>query len=467
MGIEGVLLLLLAGLFLGALFLGVPVGFALGGAAVLTTAVAVMSDSALGTASGLDFQVFSLVVDRVYGLMGNWVLVALPMFILMGSFLDKSGLAERLMHSLGHASRRFPGGLGLSVTLIGVLLAASTGIIGASVVLLGMVTLPVMLKAGYDKRLAVGTVCGAGTLGILIPPSIMLIIMADKLALSVGDLFLAAVVPGLGLAGLYAAFIVGCAVFRPSLVPKAEAAEDDDEPRPTLGALVMAIVPTLLLIFLVLGSIFYGVATPTEASGLGAGGALLLAALNGRMNLTVLRESLEGTLNTMGFLFAIFIGATCFSLVLRLLGGDELVAGVLRDWDAGDTVKIVAVLLVVFLLGFFLEWIEITLIVLPIVGAVILQMDLPGVEGTGMDPTSRPALVWFCMLFAMTLQTSFLTPPVGFALFYVKGVAPPGVTIGDVYRGAVPFVVLQLIALVVLLCFPRLALWLPAMQYGP
>ena len=464
MGIEGILLIILCFLFLGFLLLGVPVGFSLGGASVITTAVAVVSDQSFGTFSGLDFNVFSLVVNRIYGVMGNWVLVALPMFILMGNFLDKSGLAEKLMHSLGYMSRRFPGGLALSVTLIGVLLAASTGIIGASVVLLGMVSLPVMMRAKYQKSLAVGTVCGAGTLGILIPPSIMLIIMADRLQLSVGDLFLGAVVPGMLLAGLYFAFIIGYSLLKPGVAPAVQLDEDEAD-EGSLRGLFLAIVPTLALILLVLGSIFYGFATPTEASGLGAAGAMLLAASNKRLNMKVIRESLEGTLHTMGFLFAIFIGATCFSLVLRLLGGDDLIANLVQNWDVGDYTKIAAILFVVFLLGFFLEWIEITLIILPIVGMVILNMDFSWVTEVGMDPTARPSLVWFCILFAMTLQTSFLTPPVGFALFYVKGVAPKEISISDVYRGAIPFIILQLIALVLLMMFPKLVIWLPSISY--
>ena len=464
MGIEGTLLIILCFLFLGFLLLGVPVGFSLGGASVITTAIAVLSDQMFGTFSGLDFIVFSLVVERIYGVMGNWVLVALPMFILMGNFLDKSGLAENLMHSLGYMSRRLPGGLALSVTLIGVLLAASTGIIGASVVLLGMVSLPVMMRARYNRALAVGTVCGAGTLGILIPPSIMLIIMADRLQLSVGNLFLGAVVPGMLLAGLYFAFIIGYSLLKPGVAPPVEL-EEGEENEGTWYALIMAIVPTMALILLVLGSIFYGFATPTEASGLGAAGAMVLAALNKRLNLKVIRDSLEGTLHTMGFLFAIFIGATCFSLVLRLLGGDELIANLVQNWQVGDYTKIAAILFVVFLLGFFLEWIEITLIILPIVGMVILNMDFSWVAEAGIDPSERPSLVWFCILFAMTLQTSFLTPPVGFALFYVKGVAPPEISIGDIYRGAVPFIVLQLVALALLMFFPKLVLWLPSISY--
>jgi tripartite ATP-independent transporter DctM subunit len=464
MAIESILLLLLSFCFIGFLLLGVPVGFSLGGSSVVTTVVAIALDVQFGTFSGLDFQVFSLVVNRIYGLMGNWVLVALPMFILMGNFLDKSGLAEKLMHSLGLVTRQFPGGLALSVTLIGVLLAASTGIIGASVVLLGMVSLPVMMNAKYNKSLAVGTVCSAGTLGILIPPSIMLIIMADRLQLSVGDLFLGAIIPGVILAGLYALYIVGYAIVKPAFAPPVKL-EKGQEAKGGISALALAIFPTLALILLVLGSIFYGIATPTEASGLGAAGAMILAASNKRLNMKVIRESLEGTLHTIGFLFAIFIGATCFSLVLRLLGGDELITELVQNWDVGDYTKITVILFIVFLLGFFLEWIEITLIILPIVGPAILQMNFPWMVDTGMDPSSRPSLVWFCILSAMTLQTSFLTPPVGFALFYVKGVAPKEISIGDIYRGVIPFIILQLIGLILLMIFPKLVLWLPSISY--
>ena len=464
MAIESILLLLLSFCFIGFLLLGVPVGFSLGGSSVVTTVVAIALDVQFGTFSGLDFQVFSLVVNRIYGLMGNWVLVALPMFILMGNFLDKSGLAEKLMHSLGLVTRQFPGGLALSVTLIGVLLAASTGIIGASVVLLGMVSLPVMMNAKYNKSLAVGTVCSAGTLGILIPPSIMLIIMADRLQLSVGDLFLGAIIPGVILAGLYALYIVGYAIVKPAFAPPVKL-EKGQEAKGGISALALAIFPTLALILLVLGSIFYGIATPTEASGLGAAGAMILAASNKRLNMKVIRESLEGTLHTIGFLFAIFIGATCFSLVLRLLGGDELITELVQNWDVGDYTKITVILFIVFLLGFFLEWIEITLIILPIVGPAISQMNFPWMVDTGMDPSSRPSLVWFCILSAMTLQTSFLTPPVGFALFYVKGVAPKEISIGDIYRGVIPFIILQLIGLILLMIFPKLVLWLPSISY--
>ena len=464
MAIESILLLLLSFCFIGFLLLGVPVGFSLGGSSVVTTVVAIALDVQFGTFSGLDFQVFSLVVNRIYGLMGNWVLVALPMFILMGNFLDKSGLAEKLMHSLGLVTRQFPGGLALSVTLIGVLLAASTGIIGASVVLLGMVSLPVMMNAKYNKSLAVGTVCSAGTLGILIPPSIMLIIMADRLQLSVGDLFLGAIIPGVILAGLYALYIVGYSIVKPAFAPPVKL-EKGQEAKGRISALALAIFPTLALILLVLGSIFYGIATPTEASGLGAAGAMILAASNKRLNMKVIRESLEGTLHTIGFLFAIFIGATCFSLVLRLLGGDELITELVQNWDVGDYTKITVILFIVFLLGFFLEWIEITLIILPIVGPAILQMNFPWMVDTGMDPSSRPSLVWFCILSAMTLQTSFLTPPVGFALFYVKGVAPKEISIGDIYRGVIPFIILQLIGLILLMIFPKLVLWLPSIGY--
>ena len=355
--------------FIVVLLLGVPVAYALGGVAVLFTAIAMFCDQFLGTSTGLDFNVFSLVIHRIYQLMENWLLVALPMFIFMGHMLDRSRVADRLLRAMQDLLGGVRGGMALSVIFIGVLLAASTGIIGASVVLLGIMALPVMLRQGYSRELAVGTVCGAGTLGILMPPSIMLIIMANQLQLPVGSLFMGAVLPCLLLATLYAIYILIYAKFNPQAAPLPEI-------RPTLNRealreLALAVIPTLLLIVIVLGSIFFGIATPTEASGLGAFGAIVLAALHRRLQLEVMREVLAETMKTMGFIFAIFIGATCFSLVLRLLGGDELIAGLLTGLDLPAELLVALILLVIFFLGFFLDWIEITLIVLPLVAPVV------------------------------------------------------------------------------------------------
>lgn len=460
---SATLMFALLGLFIGLLFLGVPVGFALGGSAIAITGLAVALDSLFDVYTGLSFLRFSLVVDRVFGIMKSEVLVALPMFILMGNILDQSGVAENMMRAQQKLLGRISGGLALGVTLMGILLAASTGIIGASVVLLGTMTLPAMMKEKYSPSFAAGTVCSAGTLGILIPPSIMLILMSTQLDVSTGDLFMGAVMPGLVLSGMYLLYIVAYARMNPDAAPKPkQVAALTSNDWIDLG---LAILPAAFLIILVLGSIFFGIATPTESSGMGAMGALLLAAFNKRLNLPSFRKSLRDTLRTMGFLAAIFIGATCFSLVLRRLGGDEMIANAIVNIGAGNYGTIAVVLLIIFALGFFLEWIEITMIMLPIVAPLINGMDLAWLAESGMDATSKPALIWFAILCAVALQTSFLTPPVGFALFYTKGVAPPGVTLKHIYRGVVPFIAIQIIALGLVLAFPKLVTWLPGVSY--
>ncbi len=458
-----VLIFALLGLFIGLLFLGVPVGFSLGGSAIAITAFAVVLDTVFGVYTGLSFLRFSIVVDRVFGIMKNEVLVALPMFILMGNVLDQSGVAEKMMRAQQRLLGRVSGGLAIGVTLMGILLAASTGIIGASVVLLGTLTLPAMMQVKYSPAFATGTVCSAGTLGILIPPSIMLILMSTQLDVSTGDLFMGAVMPGLLLSSLYLVYIFIYARANPKAAPKPE--EADALTLKDWIDLALAILPAVFLIMLVLGSIFFGVATPTESSGMGALGAMLLALSNKRLNLSGFRKSLKGTLSTMGFLAAIFIGATCFSLVLRRLGGDEMIANAIIGVGSGDYGTIFVILLIIFALGFFLEWIEITMIMLPIVAPIIVQMDFAWLAESGMDASSKPALIWFAILCAVALQTSFLTPPVGFALFYIKGVCPPGVTLKHIYRGVVPFIIIQLIALALVVAFPKMVTWLPGISY--
>ncbi len=446
--------------FVTLLMLGVPVAYALGGLSVVFVGIAMLCDAYAGTFIGLDWQSFSLVINRIFALMENWVLVALPMFIFMGHMLDRSGVAEKLMHAMQNLLGGIHGGLAISVTVIGVMLAAATGIIGASIVLLGILSLPVMLSQGYKKELAVGTVCGAGTLGILIPPSIMLIIMADQLQLPVGNLFMGAVFPGLLLASFYVIYILVYTKLNPSAAPLPK-----DRPQLTakvLSELALAIVPAMFLILLVLGSIFFGIATPTESSGMGALGATILAATNRKLHLSVLKEAMAETLKTTGFLFAILIGATCFSLVLRFLGGDELIEGLLLGLDVSPSNLVIIILFVIFCLGFFLDWIEITLIILPLVAPVLAGLDLGPVTDS---PLEKAGLVWFSILYAVTLQTSFLTPPVGFALFFVKGVCPPEIQISHIYRGVIPFVILQLLALFFVFLFPQLVTWLPLVAY--
>ena len=447
--------------FILLLFTGVPVAWVLGGVGVLFAMVGYFADIYLDTFTGLDMITLGLVVNRIYKIMDNWILVALPMFIYMGIMLDKSGVAERLMDAMQDLFGKVHGGLAITVTCIGVILAASTGIIGASVVLLAVMSLPAMQKQGYNMPLALGTIASAGTLGILIPPSIMLVIMADQLGLSVGDLFMGAVFPGLILGFLYITYILIVGWLKPHYAPVPEGAKSPSWP--VVWRVIQSILPTLLLIFMVLGSIFAGIATPTEASGVGALGATLLAAYNRKLNFNVIKEALSGTYNTTAYIFAIFIGATCFALVLRELGGDELIESFLTGLPFGPYGIILFILGIIFLLGFFLDWIEITLIVLPLLAPVISAL---GLDINGYGVVDNPELVWFVMLVAMALQTSFLTPPVGFALFYLKGVCPPGVRLTDIYKGVFPFIILQLIGMFALLTWPQVSLWLPAVAYG-
>lgn len=437
-------------LFIGLIFTGFPVAWVLGGLAVLFTAIAIVFERDLGLYTGVDWSYSSLLVERIWAIMDNWVLVALPMFILMGLLLDRSGIAGELMRNVARLFGRVRGGLAVTVALIGILLAATTGIIGASVVLLALLGLPPMLKAGYKPELATGTVCAVGTLGILIPPSIMLVLMADRLAMSVGDLFLGAFFPGALLGGLYVLYILLVAAWRPELAPVPDDAPSVDR-RVVMDALG-ASLPAAGLILTVLGSIFFGIATPTEAAGVGAFGALLLALFKRQLSREVLRGVLRETTRTTGYIFAIFLGATAFSLVLRGLGGDRLIHEALLGMELGPYGTLLLILLFTFLLGFVLDWIEITLIVLPLVAPVVISL--------GFD------LVWFTVLFAVCLQTSFLTPPVGFAIFYLKGVAPPHITAPIIYRGVAPFILLQILGGGLILVWPALVTWLPSMAYA-
>jgi len=444
--------LLAIGMFLSFILLvfsGFPVAWILGGLAVIFSAISVILEVDFSIPTGMNWSYTSLSVDRIWNVMENWVMVALPMFILMGLLLDRSGIANNLMKSFSKLFGNINGGLAIAVSLIGLLLAASTGIIGASVVLLALLGLPVMLKEGYDRSFASGTVCAVGTLGILIPPSIMLVLMADRMAMSVGDLFLGAVFPGLILAGLYISYILFFGLIRPEQAPTASQDKFDFE---DLVSLSKAIVPPLLLIVAVLGSIFFGIATPTEAAGVGATGALLLTIINNQFEKTMLMEVLQETTRTTAFIFAILIGATAFSLVLRGLGGDQLVERALLGLPFGGTGIIISILFATFLLGFFLDWIELTLIVLPLVSPVVGTL--------GFDP------IWFTVLFAVCLQTSFLTPPVGFAIFYLKGVAPPEINVQVIYKGVVPFVFLQILGGIIIFNFVSVVTWLPGQAYG-
>ena len=449
--INLLLVLLMFVTFVALLTTGYPVAFVLGGTGF---AFALLGEALnhWGHDVEADLSYVGLVVNRMYGVMSGYGLVPIPLFIFMGHMLDRSGLAHGLLRAAQALFGPIPGGLAISVTLIGLILAASTGIIGASVVLLGTLALPTMLKDNYQVEFATGTVCAAGSLGILFPPSIMLVLMADQMLLTVGDLFLAAVMPGLLLAALYVLYIGGAVLIRPSLAPPAPGnMRQNPGGESILLVVVTALLPPLVLILAVLGSIFLGVASPTEAAGLGAMGATLLAAAKHRLSAAVLKGVCFATAKTTSFVFAIILGATCFSVVLRGLGGDEAIESLLTALPLETSGLIVLMLGVVFVLGFVLDWIEITLIVLPLLQPVLTVL--------GADP------LWFTVLVAVCLQTSFLTPPVGFALFYLKGVAPPSVRIAQLYRGVAPFVLIQLLALGIVGAFPALATWLPGMAY--
>ena len=436
-----------------ALFCGFPVAFVLGGIAILFGVIGMLFDVFQPV------QFFNL-LPRVWGTAAsNPILVAVPMFIFMGTMLERSGVANDLLHCLQVLTRRVPGGLAMSVTLMGTIMAATTGIVGASVVMLTMIALPSMMQRGYQKELAVGTIASAGTLGILIPPSIMLVIMGDLLSVSVGSLFAAAVLPGLVLALLYLLYIGIISFVRPDRAPPLP---EDVGPKSRAEFWRMigkSFFPPVFLITLVLGSIFGGWATPTEAAGVGSLGAILLAWFNGRLSMQTLRDVIERAGLTNAMVFFIVFGATLFSFVFRSLGGDHLVVELLERMGINTGWEILIFMQVLtFALGFFFDWIEICLIVLPVFAPVLQNVDFGPHLGQG-GPILF--LTWFIVLMSVNLQTSFLTPPFGFTLFYMKGTVPPGVTMAHIYRGIVPFVLLQLIGLVLVLAFPWLALWLP------
>ncbi len=447
--VEALPLLMFAALAL-FIFTGFPVAFVLAGVGLLFGFIG-------WTLDVFTFARFTLIPLRIYGgTMENLVLVAIPMFIFMGTMLEKSGVAEDLLHTLQILTRRLPGGLALSVTLMGTILAATTGIIGASVVLMTLMALPVMMQRNYHVPLAAGTIAASGTLGILIPPSIMLVIMADLLSIPVGTLFIGAVIPGLMLSAFYMVYILGIAAIRPDIAPPLP---EDVGPESTTELLLMVLrsfLPPIFLIVLVLGSIFGGFATPTEAAGVGALGATLLAFFNRRLTWHTFRDVVERSALTGAMLFGIFVGATCFSFVFKMLHGDTTIVNIVQSSGVGAWGVLVALMAVVFILGFFFDWFEITLIVLPVFAPIVQLLDF----GEHI-PIAALVVPWFAILMAVNLQTSFLTPPFGFALFYMKGVAPAGVRIQQIYQGIVPFVILQVIGLGLIMTFPDIALYLP------
>jgi tripartite ATP-independent transporter DctM subunit len=437
----------------GLLFTGYPVAFVLGGTAIFFGAIGILFDVFQ------PMQFFNLLPRIWGGVAANPILVAVPMFIFMGTVLERSGVANDLLHALQVITRRIPGGLAMSVTLMGTIMAATTGIVGASVVMLTLVALPAMMQRGYQKELAVGTIASAGTLGILIPPSIMLVIMGDLLQVSVGTLFAAAVFPGLLLSLLYLVYICALSFMKPQLAPPLPADAGPKDAAEFWKMIFRSFLPPSFLITLVLGSIFGGWATPTEAAGVGAAGALVLAWFNGKLSLKDVNGMIESSALTNALVFFIFFGATLFAFVFRALGGDEVVTGTLKvlGLDTGWEI-LTFVMLLVFILGFFFDWIEICLIVLPVFAPVLKGIDFGPHLGEGGVIVF---LTWFIILMSVNLQTSFLTPPFGFTLFYMKGTVPPSITMAHIYRGIIPFVVLQLIGLVLTMALPELALWLP------
>ncbi|MBA3589088.1 TRAP transporter large permease subunit [Methylibium sp.] len=435
------------------LFSGYPVGFVLGGIALFFGVWGHLLDV-------FPLIQFFNIPSRIFGVASNSVLVAIPMFIFMGTMLEKSGAAKDLLFCLQVMLRRVPGGLALSVTLMGTIMAATTGIVGASVIMLTLLALPTMLAQGYNKELATGTIGASGTLGILIPPSIMLVIMADMLATSVGFLFVAAVLPGLLLALFYLLYICTLSFLKPHLAPPLSRDIGPASASELFWCIARGFVPVFFLVFLVLGSILFGWATPTEASGVGAFGATLLALFKGKLTFRLLNQTLQETALTNAMLFLIFVGATAFSYVFRALGGDFLVVGFVEGMGFGPWGLLILLMAVVFFLGFFFDWLEITLIALPIFAPMIELLDF----GSHVSPADL--MPWFAILLAVNLQTSYLTPPFGITLFYMKGIAPPEVKIGHIYRGIAPFVLLQLTGLALVIIYPEIALWLPKKLLG-
>ena len=454
---EWLALVLFALVFI-ALLVGFPVAFTLAGVSLMFALVA----NLFGV---FDMSFLQSIPNRIFGIMNNANLIAVPLFVFMGIMLEQSKIAESLLQTMEEVMRGIKGGLGIAVIIVGALLAASTGIVGATVVTMGLLALPTMLKQGYCPKIASGTICASGTLGQIIPPSIVLILLGDVLSssyqqaqlnqgifspetLSVGDLFVGALLPGLLLVVAYMGFILFKAIKNPELIPS----HAGEPVAPGLvKRVIQSLLPPLILILLVLGSILGGFATPTEAASLGALGALILAFLNRKLKLSTLKIVMQNTLQVTSMIFLIFIGAAFFSLVFRGLGGDDLITNLLTDLPGGVFTAMLIVMILMFILGFFLDFIEITYVVVPVVAPILLMM--------GVDP------IWLGIMIAINLQTAFLTPPFGFALFYLRGVAPPELKTTDIYKGTIPFILIQLSMLVVLAIWPEIVTWLPKLVY--
>lgn len=430
-------------MFAGALVLlslGYPVAFSLGGVAILF--------GIGGIVLGVFDPVFlTAMPQRIFGIMANYTLLAIPYFIFMGSMLEKSGIAENLLETMGILLGRLRGGLALAVVLVGALLAATTGVVAATVVAMGLISLPIMLRYGYNKQLATGVIAASGTLGQIIPPSVVLVVLGDQLGVSVGDLFIGSVIPGLMMSGAFALHVLIVAFVKPDLAPALPAEVREIGGKALAKRVIQVMLPPLILILLVLGSIFFGFATPTEAGAVGCVGSMVLAAANRQFTLDALSRVCDATLKITSMVLFILLGSTAFSLVFRGLNGDQFMFDVLANLPGGVIGFLVVSMVTVFILGFFIDFFEIAFIVVPLFVPVAQQL--------GID------LVWYGVILGANLQTSFLTPPFGFALFYLRGVAPPEVSTSDIYRGAIPFILLQLLVLVLIIVFPGIVSFLP------
>jgi tripartite ATP-independent transporter DctM subunit len=433
-------LLLFASLFVLLLF-GYPVAFTLGGVSIVFGLLTF----------GLDF--FNLLPLRIWGIMTNYVLIAVPLFVYMGVMLEKSGLAEELLETMALLFGRLRGGLAISVVVVGALLAASTGIVGATVVTMGLLSLPTMLKRGYGPELATGTICASGTLGQIIPPSIVLVLLGSILNISVGNLFMGAVIPGILLVGLYFIWIVIISIIKPKSAPSMPKEElEKFTGKVMLARIIRAFILPFFLVLAVLGSIFAGIASPTEAAAVGAFGATILTLVQRKFSYSTLKAVMMETTHLTSMVFIILVGATAFGLVFRGLRGDAYLVNLITEANLGPHSFLALVMIVVFVAGFFIDFIEITFIIIPVVAPIFVHMNID--------------LLWIGILIAVNLQTSFLTPPFGFSLFYLKGVAPEGISTGQIYRGIVPFIIIQLVGLSLILIFPKLATWLPNYVLG-
>ena len=459
---QEIFIILMLVSLLAVLMTGFPVAFTLAGVALFFGVVGSCFDL-------FDMAFIQALPNRIYGIMTNDLLIAVPLFVFMGVMLERSKIAEELLDTMAHLLGSMKGGLGISVTIVGALLAASTGIVGATVVTMGLLSLPTMLKRGYAPTISAGTICAAGTLGQIIPPSIVLILLGDQISaayqqaqlakgnfapesISVTDLFMGALLPGLCLVGLYIVWQIIYANIYPDKMPAIPKSERDElEFKELRNRVLKVLIPPLVLICAVLGSILMGLATPTESAGVGAIGAIILAYTRKQLSFKILKEVATSTAQTTSMVFTILIGAAMFSLVFRGFGGDDIVAEFLMNLEGGVVTAIIITMVLMFILGFFLDFIEIIYVVLPIIGPAILMMDV--------NP------LWFAIMIAVNLQTSFLTPPFGFALFYLRGVAPKSVLTTDIYKGAIPFVLIQILMLGILSVFPELAIWLPSVMY--